>query len=286
MKKGFLFTVITIFLLSSLFSLSGYYLARRISTQDLAVSSTLQDKMNFLETDIAASYFDISGIQINRITRQTQLVNISFNMAYTVPNTIDIAAAILNYKSFVEGGYAAKTNSQIVLGDFTPAFVILPFGTIFNTSKTLYIYTPSPGPVKNIYIDARIDASENPPDSTFSTSAPTDDGAGYPLVKVIIRDANEAILLEETRQLNPSETNNAFHVQLDHTGNPPPPSEWVDIEFGLITGKPASLIVNRYLLETTVKEIHLGYAPTADAVYLNTSSAIINLKIGGFRKVR
>ncbi len=264
MKRGFLFSVMTLLLLSSLFSLTGYYLTRSKSMQEIK-TSVIAGKLKYIENDISKSYFDILGIQFNEIKGST----VKFNQMYTVPNTEDYNAKLLGYETFLENTYSNLMNTDITATELIPEFRIMPADSYFTIGNYLYMYTTDTASLNDIFVQITLSQS-----GSYTSGAPAGDLTG-PTVHVIIKLANGAVALDETKQLAINEANPSFYVDLAELGR-------VDVYFGLIS-QPGTLQISPDLVSATVERMEIGYN-TAEKVYITVGSIILNPNIQDITK--
>lgn len=284
-RKGFLFTVITLFLLISLLLLSRFYLYRSKEMQDITVTLS-GEKIKYTESDISKGYFNILGINLSEIKRNSTkgIVNITFGEIYPIPSSINYNTKLANYESFLEGGYSVMTNTQITLNNFDTNFRIEPYGITFLLSgDDLYIYTDSTDLLKAVYLDVKTDVAAGA-DSSFTSGSPGGSNPAYPEIHVLARDSEQAVQLDRSRNLNPNDVNNPFYLQLVVTGSPDPPDPRLDVYFGSINSKPGTLRINRYLLTAEVLELQLIYATVNEKVYIKVADSIIDVKVRGMKK--
>jgi len=263
-RKAFLFTVMTLLLLSSLFSLTGYYLVRTKSIQEIK-TGVVGDKMRYVISDISESYFDILGINFSTIERAGGITTVKFNQTYTVPNAENYNTELLNYETFLENIYSGLTNTNITITDFTPQFRIMPFQTSFVVGNDLHVYTTNSTSINNILIQIALNES-----GAFTTGTPVEDIGANPSIHVIIKLQDGTAALDSIKTLKINETNEPFYVQLL--------DKRIDVYFGLINSQAGTLRVVPTVLRASIKKLEIGYS-TTEKTYMTVGSITLNPNI-------
>lgn len=260
-KRAFLFTIMTLLLLSSLFSLAGHYLAKSKATQDIKID-IFADKITYVISDISKSYFDILGINLSSIERNTNMATVKFSQLYSVPNNEDYSTRLLDYELFLEGIYKNLMNINLTIDGLTSNFEIMPFQTSFSAGNDFYAYTVNSSAINSIFILILLNESGD-----FIVGTPIEDIGTNPNVHVIVILSNKTVALDSAKALRADEPNEPFYVQIL--------DKRIDIYFGMIDSQPGTLKVAPALLGAEIRQFEIGYSTTGK-VYITVGSVIID----------
>lgn len=245
-KKGILFTIVTVFLLISLFMLSRAFLDRNKELQTTVTGLSAGDKLRYIEDDIVSSiYSDLLWVNLSSVKRQDNNIIFNFSKAGKISPSLNYDSIMQDYESFVEGTYANKNNVNINLMNFNPGFNITNYNTFFDFANKLYIYN-NPSYLNKIIIQIKANAT-----TTEGNTTPTDDGGDYPRINVIVLNQNNDKLYEASPQLNPSKKQE-FKIDLTH-------GKKVRVKFGTVEGKPDGTLIVDSNLYSEITSLVLSY---------------------------
>lgn len=284
-KKGFLFTIATLLLLLSIFTLASVYLDRNKELQSSITISGVGDKLRYIEDDVISNaYSDLLGIKLDEITKAST-VAISFNQALLAPGR-DYNTIMNTYKEFVEGTYSTQNNVEVALTGFGNTFTIEPYDTLFEVNgENIYVYTmPTPmNYVESIRATVKVDAENN-----SICFVPRDDHAQHPEISVTFiykKEGGGHESCTNSIQLDPQENNDdAGHQFFLETKNP---SGSIEIKYGQITGMDDDgvLAILTTNINANVTQLDLEYTLVEDErIKIKGSSISISSLVGGVAK--
>jgi len=189
-KRGILFTIVTIFLLTSVFLLSSSYVKRNKLHQDIVSEAAIAEKARFIHEDIVTDFMNLLDITLDQIVRNSTSVNLRFTNFSTIGESTTYSTDLSTYEAFIQGTFSNLTNTIITLESFTPMLSFYPYNSTIEIHPAyLQLYTRDYTRLNYIYIELRL----NQTNLTVS-SQPTDDAAGNPLLKLNITDADGTII--------------------------------------------------------------------------------------------
>lgn len=267
-KKGLLFTIVTIILLSSLFYFTKALLDRSLELDNSLVSYVNVEKLAFIEDDIVSnSYNGLLKISLSGIRRDSSFVNISFSHLGIISPNMDHTKIMQEYRDFVTDNYSAFNNIGITLTDFASNFTINPYNATYslNGSK-LYIYNPDYADLQKISLTLRT-SSDNA--ALRNTSAPSNTTGKLIEVQILDKDG-DTLLANTLRSLSPTISNMPFYSGFNTTNSPN-----VSIYFGQFNNNPGTLLVNAEYTTANITFITLTYTALQQKVYLSAGNITI-----------
>ena len=276
-KKGVLFTIVTIILLTSLFLFTKAFLDRSIELDNALVSYQNTEKLAYIEDDIVSnSYSDLLKISLSAIKRDPLYINITFNHLGILSPNLNHNKIMQDYKDFVVNNYSTMNNIAITLTDFTSNFTINPYNASYylNGSK-LYLYNPDYTSLQKISLQVKT----NDDNLNFKNSSTPSNSSGK-LIEVNIIDKDGDSLLPTTiRTLSPTLVNAPFYVNFNTTNTPN-----VSIYFGQFNNKNGTLFVSTDFTTANITSITLTYTALQQKVYLSAGNLTIANKLNAVNK--
>lgn len=262
-KKGILFTIASVFLLSAVFLLSKSYLEYNKDTKKTVIFSSFGDKLNYIEDDIVSNiYGDLLWLNLSSITRQNNEVIINFSKAGKLAPNINHNNLFQNYKTFIEGTYSSIHHLNITLTDFNPAFNISPYYTRFIYDlQELSIYNDRDY-LKKILIQIKANAT-----NVISNTTPATDGHDYPEINVIILNENDVIVYDESPQQDPDERGN-FEINFED-------GKEVKVSFGVIGGSPSATLIVENNFYTEITKLELRYDDINENLLFKSDASLL-----------
>lgn len=284
-KKGFLFTIATLLLLLSIFTLASVYLERNKDLQNTVTLSGIGDKLRYVEDDVISNaYSDLLSIKLYNIKKASS-VTVSFNQVLLAPGR-NYSTIMNAYKAFVEGVYAARNNVDITLTGFGNTFTIEPYDTLFKINgENIYVYTmPIPiNYIESIRITVKVDA-----ENSSVCSMPDDDHAQNPEISVTFtykKEGGGQGSCTNFVKLNPQENNDVgSHQFFLETKNP---AGYVEVKYGRITGMGGDgiLAIITLGINANVTQLDLEYTLTESGrIKIKGSSISIDSLVGDVTK--
>lgn len=259
-KKGILFTITTIFLLSAVFMLSKTYFEYNKDSRNTVTFSSFGDKLNFVEDDIVSNiYSDLLWLNISSITRQNNEVIINFLKAGKLSPNINHNNLFQNYETFIEGTYATLQNLNITFNNFNPTFNINPYNTRFvYDSQELSIYNDRDY-LKKILIKIKANAT-----NLVSNTTPSTDGHDYPEINVIVLNKNNVIVYDANPQQDPDEMG-IFEIVFED-------GKQVTVSFGVIGESPSGTLIVDNNFYTEITQLELRYDEIDDKLLFESDA--------------
>ncbi len=122
MKKGIIFSIMTVMLMSTLVSLAGFY-------QKLSMDSDISsEKVRGIYSDITSDIKEIVGVTAE-VGGEPGARTIMFKDTFPSPKTPDI---LNEYKTYLEGEYSNTLNTAIKIDATDPKFIILPTHMVYD----------------------------------------------------------------------------------------------------------------------------------------------------------
>ena len=276
-NRGFLFTIVTLLLFLSIFSLSSIYLYRNKELQTTVTISGLSDKIRYIEDDVVSRvYSELLSVEFGGIDKGSTL-NVSFNNAF-LNSSIDYSTIMSNYESFVEGTYSDLNKFNVTLINFGNNFTIEPYNSTFEIiGDDIYIYTMpvSPNLVQSITVIADVEGEKQ-----GNCEKPQDDGGSYPLITVTYNYDGGSCT--ESQQLNPEENNdkngNQFYMDTKN------PTGSVEVKYGLISGSNGVLAVLSSTINANITNLNIEYSLVNEKIKLKGGIINISSVIGDISK--
>ena len=268
-KKGVLFTIVTILLLISLFLVTKAFLERSIELDKTIVDHQNIEKLAYIEDDIVSnSYADLLKISLNRIRRDTNFVNLTFNNLGIISPNISHVKIMQEYRDFIVNNYSAFSNVQIAFTDFSSNFSIFPYNASYRLNGSrLYLYNPNHENLVKISLQARVtedNANKN------GNNTPANSASGKIIeVKIVDKDG-EALLGTDTRILSPTASNLPFYASFNTTNAPN-----ISVYFGQFEDRNGTLLVSTDFTLANITSITLTYNATNEKVYLGAGNLTI-----------
>jgi|GEM_PF-5013815 len=275
-KKAILFTIITLFLLTSVFVLTTAYVKRNRLYQEFISEAAIASRSRFIQEDIIGDYLTLLGITLDEISRNSTSVTLKFSNFSTVTSSINYTARLQNYKEFLEGTYANLSNTKIQLNNFVPVFHFYPYNSSFKISgKKLFFYGAQYSKLN--YIDLELQASRNETDPTISEPVISCEAGCVSLILKVLAD-NGSILKSETYSLDPINEN--LPIKFRYAELPEPN---FTVSFGKHTEKSVvgpdaitegTLYIEANNLDVRINKFHLDYDLTDKNTILQTNATI------------
>ena len=269
--RGFMFTITTLLLLSSLSVFSSFYLTMSQENQNSIPVTSVASRIGYLENDIANDYFDLLGIDFKKIERGSSM-EIDFEEVYTLYSGKTYTQTLNDYEDFVENTYAGLTNSEIEL-ELSQSFTVVPYNISFQSNgEFFYLYTDSPDEIQAIEIEVRTDKF-----NATGSGFPATENNDYPTMTVIIKDVNETTILSQSPQLNPSNAHDPFYVIFSDGSE-------VNVRFGNYE-KAGTLIVEANGLIANISMLEMDYDLTDENVFIRADGSYsVDMSVGGVSK--
>ncbi|MBI2135625.1 hypothetical protein HYU06_00980 [Candidatus Woesearchaeota archaeon] len=268
-RKGVLFTVVTILLLISLFLVTKAFLDRSIELDKTIVDYQNIEKLAYIEDDVVSnSYADLLKISLNRIRRDTNFVNITFNSLGMINPNIGHIKLMQDYRDFIVNNYSAFSNVQIAFTDFSSNFSIFPYNATYRLNGSrLYLYNPNHENLVKISLQARV-TEDNV--NKNGNNTPANSASGKIIeVKIVDKDG-EALLGTDTRILSPTASNLPFYTSFNTTNAPN-----ISVYFGQFEDRNGTLLVRTDFMTANITSITLTYNVTNEKVYLGAGNLTI-----------
>ncbi len=269
--RGFMFTITTLLLLSSLSAFSSFYLTMSQESQNSIPVTSVASRMGYLENDIANDYFDLLGVGFKKIERGSSM-EIDFGEVYTVYSGKTYTQTLDDYEDFIESTYAGLTNSEIEL-ELSQNFTIVPYNISFHPNgEFFYLYTDSPDEIQAIGIEVRTDKF-----NATGSGFPVTENNGYPTASVTIKDVNGTTVLTQSSQLNPANVHDPFYVVFSDGSE-------VNIRFGNYE-KSGTLIVEASGLVANISMLEMDYGLTDENVFIRAEGSYsVDNRVGDMSK--
>ncbi len=188
-KKGFVFTLATLFLFLALLSLSYSYFIRGKSTQDLIALSTMGSKVHYVEDNIATAYWDILNISLANLTKNkengvNETLVLYFDKFMTLPQNPEIDLEMMNYTNITRNRLVPLWNTGVAFEgglDFRSLdgnFTLIPYNSEFFSATNEIDIVTDPGEyrkIKSIRVDIEVPISSD--DSNVVVTRPSNDSA-------------------------------------------------------------------------------------------------------------
>jgi hypothetical protein len=269
--RGFMFTITTLLLLSSLSVFSSFYLTMSQENQNSIPVTSVAGRMGYLENDIANDYFDLLGVGFKKIERGSSM-EIDFGEVYTLYSGKTYTQTLNDYEDFVENTYAGLTNSEIEL-ELSQNFTVAPYNISFQSNgEFFYLYTDSPDEIQSIEIEVRTDKF-----NATGSGFPATENSDYPTITVIIKDVNETTILSQIQQLNPNNVHDPFYVIFSDGSE-------VNVRFGNYE-KAGTMIVEASDLIANISMLEMDYGLTDENVFIRADGSYsVDMSVGDMSK--
>jgi len=277
-KKSILFTIATLLLLLSVFTLTSAYLERNKDLQSVVTMSSTGGKFRYLEDDVVSNvYSNLLTVELGEISRSST-VNIVFNQALLVPGR-DYDSIVESYKDFIEGDYSSLNNVNITLIDFGNNFTIEPYNATFEIlGEDIYVYTM---PLATNYVQSISVTVDVGGEKSGNCEKPQDDGGAYP--EITVTYDHTAGSCTEGLQLNPQENNDKVGDQF-YMGTKNPTGS-IEVKYGQITGMTGDgiLAILASDIVANVTQLNIEYSLN-DKVKLRGGDVTIKSVVGNITK--
>lgn len=278
-KKAILFTIITIFLLTSVFVLTTTHLKRNRLYQTFVSEVAISAKTKFIQEDIIADYLTLLEIELDEIARNDTSVTLKFNSFGVLSQDINYSARLADYESFLETTFSRLSNTRIVLNRFTPVFNFYPYNSTFNIEgKQLFFYGVDYSKLNFIDIELQTSRNETPPTIELPVMV-----CGVNCVNLIVKvlAENGSILEDSTYSLDPLDSVETNRPLLIRYADSPEPN--LTIHFGQHTEKSVTgpdsvtngtLYIEANSLEVRINKLYIDYNVTSKNTILQTNATI------------
>ena len=313
-KRGFVFTIVTLFLFLALLSLSYSYFTRGKTTQEMIALSAMGSKVHYIEDNIATSYWDILNISLANLTKNkengvNETLVLYFDKFMTLPQNPEMDTEMMNYTNITRDRLVPLWNTEVAFeggldgNSLDGNFTLIPYNSEFFSTTNEIVITTDPGEyrkIKSIRVDIEVPIGSE--DTGVIVSRPVNDSAAT-LTNITINWtgllANTITRFEfVTVQLNPDDGinvsgapggGNKFYILSSLE-----PLIRFNVEFGkygvgAVGGKRGTL---RLTYQTTnqiytakVARLEIVYFTINETTKLQTESVVfINPKVGSITK--
>ncbi|MFH1399856.1 MAG: hypothetical protein ABIG95_07170 [Candidatus Woesearchaeota archaeon] len=190
-KKGFVFSLMSILLLMTLFNYVTLY---RQSLKQQAVDIPYAAKIRQLEEDLASDYFPLNGMTFEKTGQQIKISNFTF--ANTQPKITAYTAFLQNYSNLTNIPFTVSLTRQ---------FKIQGINVTFNSTHIII------SDISNL-TQVSVDLTCLSADSLNTTGSPANSGTEVN-VHAVMRKSTGAIALDSTRNLDKDTANTAFYAR-------------------------------------------------------------------------
>jgi len=275
-KKAILFTIITIFLLTSVFVLTTTHIKRNRLYQTFVSQVAISAKTKFIQEDVISDYLTLLDITLDEISRNSTSITLKFSNFSLLSQDINYSARLADYENFLETTFSSLSNTKIVLNMFTPVFNFYPYNSTFSIEgKQLYFYSADYAKLNSI--DIEVKAYRNETDPTISEPIIS---CGVNCVSLILKVTaeNGTILKSETYVLDPVEENLPVLIRY-----PTIPESNLTIEFGKHTERvvggsdiitEGTLHIDTNNLMARITKLYIDYDTTSKNTVLQTNATI------------
>jgi hypothetical protein len=283
-KKGILFTVTTLLLLLSIFTLASTFLER---TQELQKDSGIRieaEQITYAENDIVGNvYWEMLTTNIYSIERGTSLT-MKLNSTQ-LSESLDHLANMQRYKRFIEENYSLSNNLNITLIGFNNSFKIKPYNAIFLIDKnTLHIYT---GHMNLESLRINMSVSRNN-DTKFESSTPQGGGGQRIPVSVSYYDYEGDLVYEESMETSAIRDNDNAQgrqfYQSFQEGDAPAYVAHIETKFGDVNGTPTEIYIFTQNMTANITSLELQFVLPTSPVLVTGGNITITSKVGGIKK--
>ncbi|MBI2548553.1 hypothetical protein HYW21_04340 [Candidatus Woesearchaeota archaeon] len=252
-KRGVLFTVITLFLFSTIFWLAKASLDRYKTLESDSIAFQGVSEMLYFEDDLVSNlYPDLLGTHVINLSREDTF-RVSLQQYDLSPN-INHTALLQNYTAFVQTSYAQLNNLNITLSGLTPAFTLLPFGAAYELNGgTLLLSHQNISPLNNITLALQVDT---PYYVAVNSSPSSDGGVGF---HVTITSPKGSYVT--TPLLDPSIVHNPITVNFTNGAG-------IQIFFGPYNGQNGTVRIIATDLQANITQFDLDYDLPMEKVYI------------------
>lgn len=211
MKKGVLFSLLSLLLVILLVSLSAILPEKVDFFQEQKTEIFLSQRDAFYHTIIGRNILDIQGFSIPSI--QNSKV---FFENYGYLDGISESTILSQYESFIETNFSTESNTQIRLDSDETEFYITPLDIITSVSASEIETDFSTGLLKGIdmHIYVLVDNSEY-----IGDSSPSDSGdSAHPWVNISVYDNSSTLVTSYSVKLDPDLSNADFDIDFSSVG--------------------------------------------------------------------
>lgn len=257
-KKALLFTVLVLFILSTLLTVTIAFTKRSEDIGRRMGTGLMSYKVQRLSSDMSLDYFDILGIDIQNFSLMYNESRFEFSL--NLSDRISSRASLLqDYISFVEDNYSARVNINTSL-DMNETFVFTTFGDSY-TVKEEELRGELTNKLKHIGLKVKLNDSDSFLEaSTLSTSL------GQTELNVEILDKDGNVVRSEISFIDINQNNNLF-VEFNST------VPYSFFEFNISGGDFVAHVDNDLDAELFIEFRH--NATGKNKIYLNAGSNTI-----------
>jgi hypothetical protein len=241
-NKGILYSVSTMLLLVSLFSLASVYYQVTQSYDRSMIDNNVHAKMRYLEDDIVSGvYRDLLPYKVSSITRAAGTVSVNFNDIIRLKDERDFDGRMDSYESYIESGYESLQKMDITLEDFSSNITVDPYGSLIDLSEdTLEVYNDISN-ITDITVTLKFNY-QNPGLDSSSTAA------GVVNLRIIVINEDDDVKSDTTTAVSPVALNNfTYAAGGTHLGNVHF-GQLSDFPLGTLQLKPAVYMENSQIL--------------------------------------
>ncbi len=266
-KRGFLYTIMVLFILTSVLWMAMVYMNRTIDLRDEMSLTSISDNLLFIESDLSSDFLDIIGINSMNLVGN----NLSIEGDILVGNEMNITGSLDSYRTFVETSYIEMTNFNITINEITPTISITPvdYSLQFNNTNVILLADQSKV-VDFISIIIQTDSINN-----ISSEIPVEDLGDTTLLLVKILNSDDSIVLDEVINLDSNGFNQLFQVEY--------PGGDISVRYGKKNDLNGTLEVWTDGINANIKKVKIGFSDSLTDVQLRGGINYIMTK-GDFTK--
>lgn len=258
-KKGFVFSIVTIFLFMSIFLLTITFSNRLSEKKYDLIETGIFEKLRYIEDDVLGNvYNDLLNLNLTEIKRSGSNLDINFTGFVKLHNNIDYDLLFNNYKTFIENNYSELNNIRITLINFSDNLIINPYNSSIDFDENdFYIYN---NPINLNSLSFIVKVNE----LNYSTLTENIQ-AGSLKFNLIVINQNDQIIYNSQYLLDDSLITT---ISFDFTGNN------LDFEFG--NSADFHLTTDLY---TEINDFSLSFVSSLDPVYLSNGNISIQYSL-------
>lgn len=258
-SKGFISTLMVLIVVTSLFSYVNLYFNTQ-NERNNYFNSLMNSKLSYAENDLKQSYLQSQGIDYFTLD-----IDENNQTVYNLETDINVSTGksysddFQKFKNYFEVTYDSYNNYEANL-NFSQTFTLHPYETDFSyQGENFYIHTDNYSAIEEIKV---VTTAHNERTVT-NTTTPTSDGSGYPLITAVIKNDDGDVLVDDSVNQDPADTNTSDDFLCNFTGR------HYRIFFG-DTGSPGTLQVDGSEVPGTVEQISITYQSTKEKVFISS----------------